>query len=75
VHYVAQLEAVCAGIYPVLARHELGQNGYQFSGILRDLYSNRVDLLGNRIDLLHGVFAVCAVTRSKNATIKGAGRK
>ena len=46
-----------------IKRHELGQNGYHFSGILRGLFSNRFglfsnrfDLFSNRFDLVHDAF-------------------
>jgi len=45
-------------------RLELGQNGYQFFGILRDLFSNR-------FDVLHGAFGVAPLLGRKTQPLKG----
>jgi len=57
-------ECAASGIFQ---RHELGQNGYHFSGILRGLFSNRFDLAGIRFDLIHDAFTAAPLNHRGDA--------
>ena len=50
-----------------IKRHELGQNGYHFSGILCGLFSNRFDLAGICFDLIHDAFTVAPLNHRGDA--------